>query len=92
MVVGVDLNAEKLEALATARNGYLLPYVGSVADPEFAEASVRDVNSRFGSIRGLVNDAGITRRAMMEKMRLHSGRVDARHIWREDALRAFARA
>jgi NAD(P)-dependent dehydrogenase (short-subunit alcohol dehydrogenase family) len=32
MVVGVDLNAEKLEALATAKNGQLLPYVGSVAD------------------------------------------------------------
>jgi 3-oxoacyl-[acyl-carrier protein] reductase len=40
MVVGADLNAEKLEALATAKNGHLLPYVGSVADPEFAEATV----------------------------------------------------
>ena len=69
-VVGVDLNAEKLEALATAKNGHLLPYVGSVADPEFAEATVRDVTSRFGSIHGLVNNAGITRPAMIEKMTL----------------------
>jgi 3-oxoacyl-[acyl-carrier protein] reductase len=69
-VVGVDLNAEKLEALASAKNGHLLPYVGSVADPEFAEATVRDVTSRFGSIHGLVNNAGITRPAMIEKMTL----------------------
>ena len=54
-VVGVDLNAEKLKLLATAKKGHLLlPYVGSVADPEFAEAAARDVNSRFGSIHDLV--------------------------------------
>ena len=91
MVVDVDLNAEKLEAPATAKNAHLPPYVGSVADPKFSEATVRDVNWRFGSIHGLVNNAGITRPAMLEKMTLQQWtEVDALHIWREDALRAFA--
>ena len=69
-VVGVDLNGDKLNALAAAMNGRLLPYVGSVADPEFTEATVSDVKARIGAIDGLVNNAGITRPAMIEKMTL----------------------
>jgi 3-oxoacyl-[acyl-carrier protein] reductase len=69
-VVGVDINGEKLEGFAAATNDCLLPYVGSVADPQFAEATVRDVNARLGAIHGLVNNAGITRPAMIEKMTL----------------------
>ena len=51
-------------------SGQLLSYVGSVADPEFTEATVRDVKARIGDIHGLVNNAGITRPAMIEKMTL----------------------
>src|ERR1700716_2523401 len=69
-VVGVDLNGDKLNALAAAMNGRLLPYVGSVADPAFTEATVSDVKARIGAIDGLVNNAGITRPAMIEKMTL----------------------
>lgn len=69
-MVGVDLNGDKLNALAAAMNGRLLPYVGSVADPEFTEATVSDVKARIGAIDGLVNNAGITRPAMIEKMTL----------------------
>src|SRR5258708_6072803 len=69
-VVGVDLNGDKLNALAAAMSGRLLPYVGSVADPEFTEATVSDVKARIGAIDGLVNNAGITRPAMIEKMTL----------------------
>jgi 3-oxoacyl-[acyl-carrier protein] reductase len=69
-VVGVDLNGDKLNALAAAMNGRLLPYVGSVADPEFTEATVSDVKARIGAIDGLVNNAGIARPAMIEKMTL----------------------
>jgi 3-oxoacyl-[acyl-carrier protein] reductase len=69
-VVGVDLNRDKLNALAATMSGRLIPYVGSVADREFTEATVRDVKARIGAIDGLVNNAGITRPAMIEKMTL----------------------
>ena len=69
-VAGVDLNGDKLDAFAATTNGRLLPYVGNVADPEFTEATVRDVMARIGAIDGLVNNAGIIRPAMIEKMTL----------------------
>ena len=52
-VVGVDLNGDKLHAFAETMSGRLLPYVGSVADPEFTEATVGDVKARIGGIDGL---------------------------------------
>jgi 3-oxoacyl-[acyl-carrier protein] reductase len=69
-VIGIDLNGDKLNAFAATTDGRLLPYVGSVADPEFAEATVRHVTASIGAIDGLVNNAGITRPAMIEKMTL----------------------
>jgi 3-oxoacyl-[acyl-carrier protein] reductase len=69
-VAGIDLNGDKLDAFAATTNGRLLPYIGSVADPEFTEATVRDVMARIGAIDGLVNNAGIIRPAMIEKMTL----------------------
>src|SRR4051794_18569052 len=69
-VVGIDLNGDKLNAVAAMLNGRLLPYVGSVADAAFTEATVADVKARCGVIDGLVNNAGITRPAMIEKMTL----------------------
>src|SRR5262245_53298317 len=69
-VVGIDLNGDKLKTLAATASGRLLPYVGNVADPEFTEATVRHVMASVGAIDGLVNNAGITRPAMIEKMTL----------------------
>ena len=69
-VVGIDIDGGKLGAFAATMSGQLLIYVGSVADPEFTEATVRDVKARIGDIHGLVNNAGITRPAMIEKMTL----------------------
>jgi 3-oxoacyl-[acyl-carrier protein] reductase len=69
-VIGIDINGDKLNTLAAKTNGLLLPYVGNVADQEFTEATVRDVTARIGAIHGLVNNAGITRPAMIEKMTL----------------------
>lgn len=69
-VIGIDLNGDKLNALAVATNGRLLPFVGNVADPEFAESTVSYVQASVGAIDGLVNNAGITRPAMIEKMTL----------------------
>ena len=75
-VVGVDVNGEKLEAFAAATNNCLLPYVGSVADPQFTEATVRDVTARLGAIHGLVNNAGITRPAIPTERGHVAGRLD----------------
>jgi 3-oxoacyl-[acyl-carrier protein] reductase len=66
-----DMNAEGLE---TARREFaedrMLTAVGDVADPEFVEALVEQGATRFGFVDGLVNTAGITRPAMIDKMTL----------------------
>jgi 3-oxoacyl-[acyl-carrier protein] reductase len=68
-VVAVDLNGETLGAVAAAQpEGRVLAVEGSVADPALAERAVADAVARFGSVNGLVNNAGITRPAMIEKM------------------------
>lgn len=68
-VVAVDLNDDALKA-ATQEVGEerLLSVVGSVADIEVADRAVRAGVERFGAVHGLVNNAGITRTAMIEKM------------------------
>ncbi len=45
-------------------------WVGSVADPAFVQATVREVVEHFGDLHGLVNNAGIVRAAMIHKMSL----------------------
>jgi len=42
--------------------------VGSVTDAELAARAVAEAVERFGGVHGLVNNAGITRPAMIEKM------------------------
>jgi 3-oxoacyl-[acyl-carrier protein] reductase len=41
---------------------------GSVTDAKFAQQAVEDTVKRFGAVHGLVNNAGITRTAMIDKM------------------------
>jgi len=68
-VVGVDLNGESLEAaLAPLPPERVLAVQGSVADPAVADRAVADALARFGAVHGLVNNAGIIRPAMIEKM------------------------
>jgi len=68
-VVAVDLNAEGLQAtLAPLPPERVLAVVGSVVDAELAARTVGEAAARFGGIHGLVNNAGITRPAMIEKM------------------------
>jgi 3-oxoacyl-[acyl-carrier protein] reductase len=70
-VTAVDLNAGALEAFRDeVGKDRLLTAVGSVADPEFAQRSVDQAIARFGAVHGLVNNAGIIRPAMIEKMKL----------------------
>jgi 3-oxoacyl-[acyl-carrier protein] reductase len=68
-LVAVDLNQEPLDALREHVGGdRMLGVVGSVAQPELAERAVAQAVARFGAVHGLVNNAGITRTAMIEKM------------------------
>lgn len=65
--VAVDLNAEALDTYDTA-DGHLLTLHGSVSDEAFVTDAVGRIVERFGAIHGLVNNAGITRPAMIDKM------------------------
>jgi 3-oxoacyl-[acyl-carrier protein] reductase len=72
-VTAVDLNADALAELRTeCGDAPLLTVAGSVADPDVAAQAVSETVSRFGALHGLVNNAGITRPAMIEKMTLQA--------------------
>jgi 3-oxoacyl-[acyl-carrier protein] reductase len=66
--VAVDLNAEALETAAKDVGDRYLPLAGSVADVQFVESAVAKAVEHFGAVHGLVNNAGIGRPAMIEKM------------------------
>ncbi|SFJ31412.1 SDR family NAD(P)-dependent oxidoreductase [Bradyrhizobium sp. cf659] len=68
-VVAVDLNGEALGAVvASLPAERVMKVVGSVTDAELAAKTIADAANRFGSVNGLVNNAGIIRPAMIEKM------------------------
>lgn len=67
--VAVDLNGDTLNAVAAALpEGRVLAVQGSVADAALADRAIADAVARFGAVHGLVNNAGIIRPAMIEKM------------------------
>ncbi|RJF91730.1 SDR family NAD(P)-dependent oxidoreductase [Noviherbaspirillum saxi] len=67
-IAGVDMNADALNQAAEGLGGRFLPLAGSVADEEFAHRAVAQAVEKFGAVHGLVNNAGIGRPAMIEKM------------------------
>lgn len=68
-VVAVDLNGETLSATVAALPvSRVLAVQGSVADAALADRTVAAAVERFGAVHGLVNNAGITRPAMIDKM------------------------
>lgn len=68
-VVAIDRNPDTLaEATAAMDADRTLPIQGNVAEEGFGEACVAQAAGRFGAVHGLVNCAGITRPAMIEKM------------------------
>lgn len=65
----VDANADTLRVTAAAFDpDRVLGLAGSVADARFVEDAVAQAAARFGRLDGLVNNAGITRPAMIHKM------------------------
>ena len=68
-VVAVDLNGDALRAaMRPLSSERVMPVVGSVVDAELAGSTTEEAVKRFGAVHGLVNNAGITRPAMIEKM------------------------
>jgi 3-oxoacyl-[acyl-carrier protein] reductase len=67
--VAVDLDGD---ALARVRSefpeGRFLSITGNVASPEVADRTVAAAVEQFGGVHGLVNNAGVTRPALVEKM------------------------
>ncbi len=70
-VVAIDMNEGGLKHLeAELGDKRVAIFVGSVTDPDFVQSAVDGGVDKFGSINGLVNNAGITRPSMMLKMTL----------------------
>ena len=69
-VAGVDMNEDVLNTAAKELGDAFLPLVGNVADEAFAESAVKSAIEHFGAVHGLVNNAGVGRPAMIEKMTL----------------------
>lgn len=68
-VVVVDTNRAALDYWASQQPAErVLIGEGSVADANFAQAIVAQAAERFGDVDGLVNNAGIVRAAMIDKM------------------------
>lgn len=67
-VAGVDLNGQVLLDIQDSHGGKFLALEGSVADGEFAEQAVGRAVEHFGAVHGLVNNAGVGRPALIEKM------------------------
>ncbi|MBI5322101.1 SDR family NAD(P)-dependent oxidoreductase [Bradyrhizobium sp.] len=67
--VAIDLNRDALSTYDKS-DPRLMTITGSVTDEAFATDAVEKIVERFGAIHGLVNNAGITRPAMSEKMTL----------------------
>jgi 3-oxoacyl-[acyl-carrier protein] reductase len=68
-VCAVDLKAEPLYSMVSELGAERVSvYTGSVTDPEFVQSMVADVVRAHGTVHGLVNNAGIVRAAMINKM------------------------
>jgi 3-oxoacyl-[acyl-carrier protein] reductase len=67
-VVGVDVNPEGIEAAAAAHQDRFLGLTGDVSDETLATEVVAKSVERFGRVDGLVNNAGITRPALITNM------------------------
>jgi 3-oxoacyl-[acyl-carrier protein] reductase len=65
----LDRSREQLDtALGNFDPAHAMILDGSVTDRDFARRAVEEVAARFGGVHGLVNNAGITRTAMIDKM------------------------
>jgi 3-oxoacyl-[acyl-carrier protein] reductase len=69
----VDMNPTTLaDVESQLPKGRARSFIGSVADADFVSDTVTGVVETFGGVHGLVNNAGITRPAMIDKMTLEN--------------------
>ena len=73
-VAAVDLNADAVNEFAENRKDSVLLFAGDVADPDLAPKVIAQMIDTWGGIDGLVNNAGITRPAMIHKMTIEQWR------------------
>jgi 3-oxoacyl-[acyl-carrier protein] reductase len=69
-VAAIDLNAETLESARQELGESYLTLAGSVTDEAFVTSAVERAVAQFGAVHGLVNNAGIGRPALIEKMNI----------------------
>ncbi|MDB5819393.1 MAG: fabG [Rhizobacter sp.] len=67
-VCAVDVNEAALAELEAAHGERVLKLVGDITKPEFATEAVERTIETLGGLHGLVNNAGITRTSMIDKM------------------------
>jgi 3-oxoacyl-[acyl-carrier protein] reductase len=67
-VCAIDLNPQTLATAQAELGDRFLPLTGSVSDADFAVQAIEEAVKHFGAVHGLVNNAGVTRPAMIEKM------------------------
>ena len=69
----IDVKGDKVKALSEELGSACTEwYVGSVSDPNFVQDTVDMTVRNNGAIHGLVNNAGIVRAAMIQKMSVDS--------------------
>lgn len=66
----IDRSEAQLAELADRLGARALPFVGNVCDPQFIEHVMGEAIAVAGGVDGLVNNAGISRPAMIAKMSL----------------------
>ena len=69
-LVAVDRNAAGIQSLASGADERVLCVSGDITEPAFVARVVSESVARFGALHGLVNNAGISRPAMIRKMTL----------------------
>lgn len=70
LAIIVDRDEQRLGDVTRLLGSKALPFVGDVADPSFVAHVMAESSTRLGGVDGLVNNAGITRPAMIAKMTL----------------------
>ena len=94
-LVLIDMNAE---ALANVAAGFeparVAVHAGNITDAAFLQAVMSEAVARFGGVHGLVNNAGIIRPAMIEKMSEEQWRqvIDVNLTGSYLCVQAFGRA
>lgn len=72
-IAAIDLDAARLDTLVTdlkQRGTQALALVGTITDPTSCQAAVAATLSHFGSIDGLINNAGISHRSLLSSTRI----------------------